>query len=287
MRATLKTTGENMQIETLIRFTLCLVLCGSAACGAQKPATEQASAPNLTVTTEEVTYSSGTQTLKGFIAYPATTEKRPGVLVVHEWWGLNDYVRARAKQLAEMGYVAFAIDMYGDGKNTDHPDQAKEFMMAAMADVPAAQKRFEAAQERMVNDPRVSADKLAAIGYCFGGATVLHMARVGDNQLKLVASFHGSLGTPAPMKPGAFNGKIFVAQGAADPFVPADVVSAFKQEMDAAGAQYELVEYAGAKHGFTNPGATAAGKAAQLPLEYNEEADKASWAHLTELLSAL
>ena len=280
-----------MKTQALARFTLIAVLFALLACSHSAPPSPTvpsgAEGAALSVTTEEVTYTSGTTTLKGFIAYPATAEKRPGVLVVHEWWGLNDYVRSRAKQLAELGYVAFAIDMYGEGKNTDHPEQAKEFMMAAMASMPDAQKRFEAAQARLASDTRVDAQKLAAIGYCFGGATVLHMARAGDNQLKLVASFHGSLGTPTPMQPSAFAGKIFVAHGAADPFVPPDVVAAFKQEMDRAGAQYELVEYPGAKHGFTNPAATAAGQAGNLPLEYNAEADQASWTRLTELLAAL
>jgi len=276
-----------MQIQVRARWTLCVALFALTACSHQAPAAESAEGAALSVTTEEVTYTSGATTLKGFIAYPATQEKRPGVLVVHEWWGLNDYVRSRAKQLAEMGYVAFAIDMYGDGKNTDHPEQAKEFMMAAMANVPESQKRFEAAQSRLASDPRVDGQKLAAIGYCFGGATVLHMARVGDNGLKLVASFHGSLGTQSPMQPGAFAGTIFVAHGGADPFVPPDVTAAFKKEMEGAGAKLDFIEYAGAKHAFTNPGATAVGQAAQLPLEYNAEADKASWQHLTELLAAL
>ncbi len=279
-----------MQIQVLARWALSAALFTQLACNHQtQPASEAAPAENASagVTTSEVTYTSGTTTLKGFIAYPATTEKRPGVLVVHEWWGLNDYVRSRAKQLAELGYVAFAIDMYGDGKNTDHPEQAKEFMSATLANMAEAQKRFEAAQDRLIQDVRVDSQKVAAIGYCFGGATVLHMARAGDNQLKLVASFHGSLGTEQPMPPGAFEGKIFVAQGGADPFVPPEAVSAFKQEMNTAGAHYELVEYPNAKHAFTNPGATAAGQAAKLPLEYNAEADAASWEHLKELLAAL
>jgi dienelactone hydrolase len=279
-----------MQTQVLVRFALSSALCALLACSHSTPSPALptgAEGAAISVTTEEVTYTSGSTSLKGFIAYPATAEKRPGVLVVHEWWGLNDYVRSRAKQLAEMGYVAFAIDMYGEGKSTDHPEQAKEFMMAALANGPDSQNRFEAAQARLASDARVDAQKLAAIGYCFGGATVLNMARAANNELKLVASFHGSLGTGQPMPPSAFKGKIFVAHGAADPFVPPDVVAAFRQEMETAGAQYEFVEYAGAKHGFTNPAATAAGQANNLPLEYNAEADKASWARLTELLASL
>jgi dienelactone hydrolase len=160
-------------------------------------------------------------------------------------------------------------------------------MMATLSNMDEAKQRFVAAQQLLASDPHTDASKLAAIGYCFGGATVLHMARFGDNDLKLVASFHGNLATQSPMPKGAYAGKIFVAHGAADPFVPAEQLSAFKQEMDAAGANYEVAEYAGAKHAFTNPGATAAGIANNLPLEYNAEADAASWQHLTELLAAL
>jgi len=258
-----------------------------AACHSGKGAESAASAASAPVVTEEVSYSSGTTSLKGFLAYPAGNDKHPGVLVVHEWWGLNDYVRKRAKQLAEAGYVALAIDMYGEGKATTHPEEAKQFMMAAISNQDEAKQRFEAAQTLLSASPHVEADKLAAIGYCFGGATVLHMARFGDNALKLVASFHGNLATQKPMTEGAFAGKIFVAQGGADPFVPPEQLSAFKAEMDAAKANYEVVEYAGAKHGFTNPDASEAGQKHGLPLAYDASADAASWAHLLELLSAL
>jgi dienelactone hydrolase len=259
-----------------------------AACHGQKGAESAASAsPIAAITTRELDYSSGTTPLKGFIAYPAGDEKRPGVLIVHEWWGLNEYVRKRATQLAQQGYVAMAIDMYGEGKHTTHPEEAKTFMGAALANIDEAKARFKAAQDLLANDPRTERDKLAAIGYCFGGATVLHMARFGDNELDLVASFHGNLATQSPMQKGVYHGKIFVAQGGADPFVPPEQVAAFKQEMEAAGANLELVEYPGAKHGFTNPDATEAGKKAGLPLEYNADADQRSWQHLLELLADL
>ncbi len=275
-----------MHRKRFLRLLLSTMLITLFACHPQAQTPETAGAADPSVTSKEVTYSSGTTTMKGFIAYPATNEKRPGVLVVHEWWGLNDYVRARARKLAELGYVAFAVDMYGDGKVTDHPEQAKEFMMATLSNMDDAQKRFEAAQALLASDARVDGSKLAAIGYCFGGATVLHMARAGDD-LKLVASFHGSLGTQKPMQKGVFNGKIFVAHGAADLLVPAEQVAAFKQEMEAASTPYELVEYAGAKHGFTNPEASALGQKNSMPLEYNAEADAASWQHLVELLAQL
>jgi dienelactone hydrolase len=280
-------SGETMQLRTTF-LALCLALQAFACAhsGSSSPAVVTAEAA-AKVTTREVTYASDGLELKGFLAYPPGDEKRPGVLVVHEWWGLNDYVRSRARQLAALGYVALALDMYGGGKHTEHPDQANKFMMAALKDLQDAQKRFMAAQELLANDPRTDGDKLAAIGYCFGGATVLHMARAGDDKLKLVASFHGNLATQRPMEKGVFSGKLFVAQGAADPFVPPEQVEAFKKEMDAAGADYELVEYAGAKHAFTNPDATALGKKFNLPLEYNAQADAASWQRLIELLKKL
>jgi dienelactone hydrolase len=240
-----------------------------------------------TMETKEVDYQVGAVKLKGFIAYPtATAGKRPGVLVVHEWWGPNDYVRMRATKLAELGYVAMAVDMYGDGKIATHPDDAQKFMAEVLGNMRGAEQRFEAARTLIASDPRVDAEKIAAIGYCFGGGVVLHMARIGA-QLDAVASFHGMLGTDKPMKAEAFAGQIFVAQGAADPFVPPEQVAAFKHEMDKAKAHYEVVEYAGAKHGFTNPAATENGTKFQLPLAYDAAADAASWQKLTELLASV
>lgn len=275
-----------------------LLLCSALACAHSNngdtppttadaveapPAPPEPSQPSSTET-KEVTYSSGTTDLKGFIAYPATTEKRPAVIVVHEWWGPNDYVRARAKQLADMGYVGFAIDMYGNGKTADHPDDAKKFMMESLSNLDEAVKRFDAAKALIASDPRVDGSKLAAIGYCYGGAVVLHMARIGTD-LDAIATFHGNLATEKPMPRGVFGGKIFVAQGGADPFVPKEQLDAFKKEMDAAGASYEVVEYPGAVHGFTNPASTENGTKFNLPLKYDAAADTASWQKLTELLA--
>jgi len=272
-------------------FVSSMVLCtclliSVVACGPKQGGAESAQGATA-VTSKEVTYSSGSTQLKGFIAYPAGSKKRPAVLVAHEWWGLTAYVRARALKLAEAGYVAMAVDLYGEGKHTEHAAEAKEFMMAAISNVEESKKRFEAAQTLLASDPRVDGSKLAAIGYCFGGANVLHMARFGDNQLKLVGSFHGNLATQHPLEKDVFKGKIFVAQGGDDSFVPAEQVATFKQEMDAAGADYELVEYPGAKHGFTNPKATELGLQNQLPIAYSAEADNASWARFMELLGAL
>lgn len=280
----------------LTRLSLLIALaCTTAACAhssegepsgttAAGAANEPGGAPAPSTESKEVTYSSGTTELRGFIAYPATTEKRPAVIVVHEWWGPNDYVRTRAKQLADMGYVGFAIDMYGGGKVATHPDDAKKFMMETIGNMDEAVKRFDAAKALIAADPRVDGSKIASIGYCFGGAVSLHMARIGTD-LDAIASFHGNLATQKPMPRGVFGGKIFVAQGGADPFVPKEQVDAFKKEMDDAGATYEVVEYPGALHGFTNPAATESGQKHNLPLKYDPAADAASWQKLTELLA--
>jgi dienelactone hydrolase len=280
-----------VQIATTL-FLLSASACAheSAAAGESAqttPATGAAAAAPAPIETKEVAYDGGGVHMKGFIAYPAgAAGKRPGVLVVHEWWGLNDYVRSRAHQLAEMGYVALAIDMYGDGKIAAHPDEAKKYMSEMLANLDSAVQRFKAAQTLLMNDPRVDGSKLAAIGYCFGGAVVLHMARIGDD-LDAVASFHGNLVPQIPMKKDAFAGQMLVATGGDDPFVPPEQVEAFKQEMAAADQNYELVIYPGAKHAFTNPAATDAGKQYHLPLEYNAEADAASWQKLRELFARI
>ena len=236
------------------------------------------------VVTEEVTYEADGIKMKGLIAHDDATEgKRPGVLVVHEWWGHNDYARSRAKKLAQMGYVALAVDMYGGGKTAAHPDDAGKFAGAVMNNVKGAKKRFLAAKARLAKHPNVDASKTAAIGYCFGGGVVLHMARMGVD-LDVVGSFHGSLGTKSPASKGAIKGKLFVANGAADPFVSAEAIDTFKKEMKDAGADLTFVNYPGVQHSFTNPGATAVGKKFKLPLVYDAKADAASWKTFSEMM---
>jgi len=233
---------------------------------------------------EEVSYESGGVQLKGYLAYDAARSgARPGVLVVHEWWGHNEYVRERARMLAGLGYTAFALDMYGDGKQAAHPSDAQKFMMEALADLQAAEARFLAASSVLQDHSSTDPEKIAAIGYCFGGAVVLHMARKGTD-LDVVASFHGSLGTESPAEPGAFKGRMLVAHGGADPFVPQAEVDAFNREMEAAGVDLEFVTYPGVMHSFTNPGATEVGVEFDLPLRYDEAADQDSWARLQALL---
>jgi dienelactone hydrolase len=229
------------------------------------------------VTTREVSYREGDTLMKGMLAYDNSIEgTRPGVLVVHEWWGHNAYARKRAKMLAEMGYTALAVDMYGDGKTADHPKDAGAMAGAVGGNLPLAKARFDAALETLRNEPTVDKDRIAAIGYCFGGGIVLNMARLGED-IAGVVSFHGSLGTNAPAKKGDIKTRIRVFHGADDPFTTPEQITAFKQEMDNAGADYRFVSYPGAKHSFTNPDADELGKKFGLPLEYNAAADKDSW----------
>lgn len=239
------------------------------------------------VQTKEVTYKGGGVTMKGYLAWDdAVKGKRPGVLVVHEWWGHNDYARARARQLAEMGYVAMSVDMYGDGKVADHPDNAMAFMQAATRDKAQTSARFHAAEAVLKQQKVTDASRLAAIGYCFGGAVVLNMARQGAD-LRGVASFHGALGAWSPAEEGKVRAKLLVLNGADDPMIPAEAVAAFEEEMQAAGANFRVINYPGATHSFTNPGATAVGEQFGMPLAYNAEADAASWAELEAFLASV
>lgn len=236
---------------------------------------------------KEVVYHVGDTEFTGFIAYDdALSAKRPGILVVHEWWGHNAYARKRAELLAALGYTAFALDMYGSGKVADHPDDAKKFMQAATADQAEMKRRFQAALKILHNHPTVNPEKTAAIGYCMGGGMALNMARAGID-LDGVAIFHGSLGTDAPVKAGQVKAEIMVFTGAADPFVPPEQVQAFEQEMKAAGVTYSLTSYPGAKHSFTNPEADGFGERFNMPLAYNKAADEASWQQMKKFFKRI
>lgn len=229
------------------------------------------------VQTKVINYQSGDTKMVGYLAYDDKyKEQRPGVLIVHEWWGHNDYVRERARKLAKLGYVAFALDMYGDGKNAEHPKDAGRFAGQVRSDLPMATARFNAALAQLKASDHTDKSKIAAIGYCFGGAVVLEMARSGLD-IDGVVSFHGSLGTSQPAEKDKVKARVLVLNGADDPFVKPEHIAEFKQEMAGAGVKYQFVNYPGAKHAFTNPGATALGKKFSIPLEYSATADKDSW----------
>lgn len=223
-----------------------------------------------------VSYSADSVNMNGFVAYDESSEaKRPVVLVVHEWWGLNDYAKKRARQLAELGYLAFAIDMYGNGITADNPEQAGKLAEPFYQDPTMAKKRFDAALEKIKTFPQADTNQIAAIGYCFGGAQVLNMAKLGE-KLKAVVSFHGNI-VGVPVNKDLLKGNILVCHGAEDKFVSAKEVALFKKQMDSINAAYVFKSYPGATHAFTNPDATKTGEKFSIPIAYNAAADTASW----------
>ncbi|MBS1577982.1 MAG: dienelactone hydrolase family protein [Bacteroidetes bacterium] len=235
---------------------------------------------------ENVTYTGDSATMNGFVVYNENDPaKRPAVLVVPEWWGLVEYAKFRARELAKLGYIAMAVDVYGDGKTADNPDSAGKFAMPFYQNPLKAKARINAAIAKIKTYSQTDPSNIAAVGYCFGGGVLLNTVRLGD-ELKGVVSFHGSLiGTPA--KKELLKSKILVCHGAADPFVPKKEVDLFKKQMDSIGAVYTFKEYAGALHAFTNPNATEMGKKFKLPIAYNGAADTASWADMKTFFGEL
>ena len=226
------------------------------------------------IQSKTVEYKDGDVTLKGYLAWDdAIKGKRPGVLVVHEWWGLNDFARNRAEALAKLGYVAFAADMYGKGQVTEHPAEAKTWMEQITTNQNAWLRRSMVALDVLRGQPLVDPGRLAAIGYCFGGATVMQLAYAGAD-LKGVVSFHGSLPVAGENQKGKIKAQILAANGAADAFVPPDQVLAFQKGLEDAGATWEMAIYGGAHHGFTNPDAS---RYNMENVVYNARAATDSW----------
>ena len=238
------------------------------------------------IESREVRYSAGGVDMVGYLAWDSGIEgPRPGVIVVHEWWGANEYVQGRAKRLAELGYAGFAVDLYGGGRIAADPDEAGALMNDLTGDLPAMRERFRAALDRLRVDPVVDGSRIAAIGYCMGGGIVLHMACHGAD-LAAVASFHGALplataGLEGEPRPTA---RLAVYHGEADEFVTLDDARAFRAKLDTAGADLLFVLLPGATHGFTNPLATKRGAKYGLPLRYSELADSSSWDHMQLVL---
>ena len=234
-----------------------------------------AGAARAAIKTATITYKEGQVEAHSFIAYDdSSSGKRPGVLVVPEWWGLNDYPRMRAKMLAQLGYFAMAVDIYGDGRNTADPKQAGDWMdPLEKGDRAELRTRIAVALAKLKSDPRVDPSKTAAIGYCFGGSTVLELARSGA-ETNGVVSFHGHYDTGDPAKPGEVKARILACHGADDPFQSPAQIQAFEDEMRKARADWQLNVYGGARHSFTNPDA---GQYHIAALAYNEEADHHSW----------
>jgi dienelactone hydrolase len=233
---------------------------------------------------EPVTYKAGDLSMQGYLAYDdSIAGKRPGILVVHEWWGLNEYARERVRMLAELGYTALAVDMYGGGKQADHPDDAGKFAAEVRQNMPEATHRFVAAMQVLQQHPTVDPEHIAAIGYCFGGGVVLQMARQGLD-LDAVVSFHGSLATDNPAQPGVVKARILVCNGADDKMTTAEQIETFHREMKAAGVDYKFISYPDAKHSFTNPGADIYAERFNIPVGYNAAADKKSWQDMQDFL---
>jgi dienelactone hydrolase len=240
---------------------------------------EQAAAPRIEDRVFTYQAPDGTP-LQGYIAWDAAGDgRRPGVLVVHEWWGENDHTRNQARRLAQAGYVGMAIDLFGNGKVTEHPQEAQAFVAEATKHAATIPARFNAALEQLRRDPHVDTTRVGAIGHCFGGMVVLSMAQAGAD-LDAVASFHGAI-PDARADSGTVHARMLVLTGEADSFVPADKVEAFRAALQAAGARIEVVTYPGAKHGFTNP---QAGSFGMEQLAYDAHADSASWSAMRAML---
>lgn len=237
------------------------------------------------ILTQEFSYSDGDTSMIGYFASDVSVKgEKPAIIVVHEWWGHNDYAKRRARMLAGLGYRALAIDMYGNGKNASHPKDAGKFSGEVKKNMAVAEKRFMAAYKYLQSQKNVAKDKISAIGYCFGGGIVLEMARRGVD-LDGVVSFHGSLGTKDKAKKGKVKAKVLVLNGQADPFVKTESIAAFKKEMKAAKVDYKFVNYPNAKHAFTNPAADEFGTEFKIPLAYNAKADENSWQEMKRFFS--
>lgn len=245
--------------------------------------TETAESVSKDIKTEDVAYNIGGQNYKSFVAFPSdTASAKPVVMVIPEWWGLNDYAKKRAKMLAELGYFAMAVDYYGDGKTVNNPKDAQTLAEPFYSDAALSKSTYEAARQQLGKFPQADVSKVAVIGYCFGGAQALNMARQ-DASLKGAVSFHGNLMTG--VKPNNNKVKVLVCNGANDSFVPTEEISAFKKEMDSAKMNYQFIDYPGAVHSFTNPDATEIGKKFNLKVAYNKEADEKSWKDMKAFLA--
>jgi dienelactone hydrolase len=248
------------------RLLVTILIMGLAGCAGM-------SAKSPVIKEEPITYRDGGTTLKGFIVYDESRQgRRPGILVIHEWWGITPHVRGEARKFAEQGYTAFVVDMYGNAQTADNPKDAGKLAGSVIKNSAVMRSRFNAARAELVKHRTVDASRIGASGYCFGGAVAINMARAGAD-LAGVAGFHAGLyvNTPAPkqVKP-----KILVLNGAADPLVKPDQIEAFKRDMDAAKADYRFINYPGALHAFTNPEATEIGKKFKMPVAYHPEVDR-------------
>ncbi len=225
---------------------------------------------------EPVTYTASGTILKGYVAFDENIKgKRPAVVIVPEWWGVNDYVRMRARKLAELGYIAITADIFGDGRIASNPTEAQNLTSPFYSNAYLAKSRLDAAINKVKEYSQTDPSKVAAIGYCFGGYVVINSAIMGSDLLGAV-SFHGGL-TGVKVNKGQLKAKLLICHGLADQFVPGPAVKSFTHKLDSIGAVYTLKMYPGAGHSFSNPEATKIGRQFNLPLEYNAAADAESW----------
>src|SRR5690348_4662769 len=260
-------------MRTIVLSALCTIAMAATA--------------NAEIKEVPVTYSDGTTTMKGFVVFDdAVKTKQPGIIMVHEWWGITQHIHREARKLAQQGYTAFIADMYGDAKTADNPKDAGTLAGSVMKNPTTMEARFNAAKDQLAKQASVNPERIGAVGYCFGGAVVLNMARAGAD-LGAVAGFHASLGlnTPAPA-PGSVKAKVLVLNGADDPFVKPEQYEQLEKDFRAANADYRIVKFPGAVHAFTNPEATALGKKFNLPLRYDAKANKEAKAEADKLFAS-
>ena len=267
-----------MTIKTKQLLLSCLLTVSLIACNneTKEETKDETKATSIKIKEEAVSYTADTITANGFVVYDKNKEgKRPAVLVVHEWWGLGEYARSRAKQLAELGYIAMAVDMYGNGRTAEDPGGAQTLATPFYMNPQLAKTRLDAAITKLKTYAQTDTSKMAAIGYCFGGFVVLNAAKLGAD-LKGVVSFHGNL-LGAPVNKDLLKANVLVCHGEADNFVPPAEVNTFKKSMDSINAGYTFKSYPNAVHAFTNPKATETGKKFNIPVAYNASADSTSW----------
>jgi len=261
---------------------LALLLLMTGACTNKKEtANEQAAKTGIEV--RDFPYRDGALLCQGFVALPDSKEPAPAVLIVPEWWGIGDYEKSRARQLAELGFVAFVVDMYGEGRRLQTPDSAGKYAAVFYSDVDLAKNRFLAAYQQVKSLAQTDTNRIGAIGYCFGGTQVLNMARMGL-PLQAVVSFHGNLRCAPIQQPIAKKAAVLVCNGAADGFVSEEDILQFKQEMQAADFAFTFTNYADAKHAFTNPEADQYAQKFNMDIAYNPLADSASWVEMKNFL---
>lgn len=277
-------------LTALIGATSFFIACGGA--GSNTSSTTDTAAVStdtskvMAIKEENVDIKADTTTMKSFVAYDESkTDKRPIVLVVPEWWGLTDFPKSKARQLAQAGYFALVVDMYGNGKTVDNPEAAMASAQGFYKNPQLSTARLLTALEKAKTYPQADSSKTAAIGFCFGGSMVLNAAKLGA-PFDGVVSFHGGLQGVTPAK-NAVTSKILVCNGAADPYVPAKDVANFKKQLDSVGVPYTFKDYPGALHAFTNPHADEFAKKFKMSVGYNESADKNSWSDMNSFFADL